>query len=780
MTTVDRETETDLRAPTSPGTSSRSSTAAATPASTRSSTTPTARADEIDQIPRAHRRARRRGPRRAHARARRARRAPRAGRQLRGPALRGRHHRPDARRAACSASRSAATAISNELLFFELEWAELPDDAGRRAARRRAARVLPSPPALGAPLPAAPADRARRGRSSPRRRSPARSAWERLFDELMSAITRRARRRDGRRSKPGSSRLHVARPRGAAQAAAEAVTAGSRPGCARARSCSTRCSPTSRSTTACATYDRWIASRNLANEASDESVQALVDAVQGRYDDPAALVRAEGAAARARPARRLRPHGVGRRRRERVRLGRGDASSCSTRTRRSRPSSPTPRSASSTSRGSTRRCGPGKRPGAFCAYTVPSHHPYLLLNWTSRRRDVLTLAHELGHGLHAYLAREQGVFHQTTPLTLAETASVFGETVTFGRLLDDDRPIPHERLALLAENLEGQIATVFRQIAMNRFEDAMHTDAARARASCRSTGSASSGPTTQTAMLGDSVEITEGYRTWWSYIPHFIGTPGYVYAYAYGQLLALSVYRAVRGAGRRLRAAVPRPAARGRLDVARGARRASSASTSPTPRSGTGGLDIVERAARRRRSRRPRTPAACRRQPAERAPTSSRRRLVSATTSSGSGPIAAVGEVGAEVVEVRGADDRGVEVGVREREAQHELHARHAVEQVVELGLVPPVPHGLVRHHVVAAAVPVVGRAACDAAADDDAHAGVGRRVITSSCSRCSAEYGIWNASNTPMSICSSRSGSTAGHADEAHLALVAAARAAR
>ena len=118
---------------------------------------------------------------------------------------------------------------------------------------------------------------------------------------------------------------------------------------------------------------------------------------------------------------------------------------------------------------------PGKRPGAFCAYTVPTHHPYLLLNWTARRRDVLTLAHELGHGLHAYLAREQGVFHQTTPLTLAETASVFGETVTFGRLLEDSRPIPQDRLALLASNLEDQIATVFRQIAMNRFEHAMHT-----------------------------------------------------------------------------------------------------------------------------------------------------------------------------------------------------------------------------------------------------------------------------------------------------------------
>src|SRR5690606_10640637 len=94
--------------------------------------------------------------------------------------------------------------------------------------------------------------------------------------------------------------------------------------------------------------------------------------------------------------------------------------------------------------------------------------------WTGRRRDVLTLAHELGHGLHAYLAREQGVFHQGTPLTLAETASVFGETVTFGRLLDatDD---PGERLALLAESIEGAIATVFRQTAMNQFEAAVHT-----------------------------------------------------------------------------------------------------------------------------------------------------------------------------------------------------------------------------------------------------------------------------------------------------------------
>jgi oligoendopeptidase F len=183
---------------------------------------------------------------------------------------------------------------------------------------------------------------------------------------------------------------------------------------------------------------------------------------------------------------------------------------------------------------------PGKRPGAFCAYTVPSHHPYVMLNWTARRRDVLTLAHELGHGAHAYLARPQGVFHQATPLTLAETASVFGETVTFGRLLAATND-PTERLSLLAANLEDQIATVFRQIAMNRFEDAAHT-ARREEGELSIERFGELWYDTQHPMLGDAVEITEGYRTWWSYIPHFVSTPGYVYAYAYGQLLALSVY----------------------------------------------------------------------------------------------------------------------------------------------------------------------------------------------------------------------------------------------
>jgi len=183
---------------------------------------------------------------------------------------------------------------------------------------------------------------------------------------------------------------------------------------------------------------------------------------------------------------------------------------------------------------------PGKRGGAFCASAVPSVHPYVMLNFTFKRRDVLTLAHELGHGLHFALAAKQGILQQGTPLTVAETASVFGETIVFGRLLERAQT-PESRLSLLAEAIEGAIATVFRQTAMNRFENAVHTTR-RAEGELSVARFAELWTETQGEFFGDAVELTDGYRAWWSYIPHFIGTPGYVYAYAYGQLLALAVY----------------------------------------------------------------------------------------------------------------------------------------------------------------------------------------------------------------------------------------------
>jgi oligoendopeptidase F len=184
---------------------------------------------------------------------------------------------------------------------------------------------------------------------------------------------------------------------------------------------------------------------------------------------------------------------------------------------------------------------PNKRGGAFCSSTVPSVHPYVMLNYTARRRDVLVMAHELGHGLHGALAQSQGVFHQSTPLTMAETASVFGETLVFERLLAEAES-DDQRLGLLTERIDGAVATVFRQMAMNRFEHLAHT-ARRDEGELSTDRLGELWTSSQAELFGDSVEMTDGYALWWSYIPHFITTPGYVYAYAYGQLLALSAYQ---------------------------------------------------------------------------------------------------------------------------------------------------------------------------------------------------------------------------------------------
>lgn len=172
--------------------------------------------------------------------------------------------------------------------------------------------------------------------------------------------------------------------------------------------------------------------------------------------------------------------------------------------------------------------------------TIPECHPYVLLTYTGERRSVLTLAHELGHALHGYLAGDQTLFNAETPLTLAETASVFGEALTFGRLLEAE-PDPKRRLDLLVGRLDDAVATVFRQIAFNRFEDAIHT-ARRTHGELSVEAISAMWRKTQTAVLGDAVELTEGYNIWWSYIPHFIRTPGYVYAYAFGFLFSLAIF----------------------------------------------------------------------------------------------------------------------------------------------------------------------------------------------------------------------------------------------
>ncbi|MFP4560887.1 MAG: M3 family oligoendopeptidase [Thiohalorhabdus sp.] len=189
----------------------------------------------------------------------------------------------------------------------------------------------------------------------------------------------------------------------------------------------------------------------------------------------------------------------------------------------------------------------GKQGGAFSHPATPDVHPYVLVNFTGTPSDVMTLAHELGHGVHQYLAREQGYFNADTPLTTAETASVFGEMLAFEHLMGQESD-ERARLGLLCNKLEEMFATVFRQVAMNRFEHAAHT-ARREEGELSADRLGELWMETQRPMFGDSVVLTENYRAWWSYIPHFLHVPGYVYAYAFGELLTLALYERYREQG---------------------------------------------------------------------------------------------------------------------------------------------------------------------------------------------------------------------------------------
>jgi oligoendopeptidase F len=184
---------------------------------------------------------------------------------------------------------------------------------------------------------------------------------------------------------------------------------------------------------------------------------------------------------------------------------------------------------------------PGKRGGAFSASTIPSAHPYVLLNYIGNLRDVTTLAHELGHGVHQWLARERGLFEQDAPLTTAETASVFGEMLVFRRLMREERD-PAARLALLCGKLEDSFSTVFRQVAMTRFEEKLHA-ARRAEGELAVDRVSALWLEANRPMFGDAVELTQDYGLWWLYIPHFVHTPFYCYAYAFGELLVLALIR---------------------------------------------------------------------------------------------------------------------------------------------------------------------------------------------------------------------------------------------
>jgi oligoendopeptidase F len=435
------------------------------------------------------------------------------------------------------------TEIETLLLFFELEWAALDDARADElvsgpemafcahylsTARRYRPHLLTEPEEKIL---------AEKSLSSS-------GAWARLFGELTSALRVEL---DG---KEESLELALSRLQGPdreqRRAVAEAVTVALEPGL-RTRAFIFNTLVYEKSVDdRLRSYPNWLASRNLSNEASDASVMALIEAVRSRYELPQRWYRLKARLLgidKLADYDRSAPLSAAE-----TSFAYGDARDLVLETY----------TAFAPEAGELARrffddnwidapVRPNKRGGAFCAYTVPSVHPYVMLNYTATRRDVLTMAHELGHGLHAALARPRGVFHQSTPLTLAETASVFGETLVFGRLLDATTS-DSERLGLLAERIEGAIATVFRQIAMNRFEHLVHTRR-RAEGELAADQFGEAWVESQHELFGDAVQMTDGYRLWWSYIPHFINTPGYVYAYAYGQLLALSAYGRYREEG---------------------------------------------------------------------------------------------------------------------------------------------------------------------------------------------------------------------------------------
>ncbi len=429
-----------------------------------------------------------------------------------------------------------ATEIETALLFFELEWAAVDDD--------HAATLLADPQLAFC---AHYLESARRYRphllTEPEERIlteksiAAESSWARLFGELVAGLRVNLRGEEVALD-VALSRLQSS-DRELRRTVAESVSTALAPGLRTRAFIYNTLLHDKATDDRLRSYPHWLASRNLANEASDESVMALVQAVRARFSIPQRWYRLKAGLLgvpqisdfdRTAPVLPEELTFSFAESRELVLAAYADFD---------------PEAGRMARRFFDERwidapIRPHKRGGAFCAYTVPSIHPYVMLNFTARRRDVLTMAHELGHGLHASFAQPQGVFQQSTPLTLAETASVFGEQLVFGRMLNS-APDDDARLSLIAERIEGAIATVFRQMAMNRFEHLVHTRR-RSEGELSTDRIGESWIESQTELFGDAVQISDGYRMWWSYVPHFINTPGYVYAYAFGQLLALSLY----------------------------------------------------------------------------------------------------------------------------------------------------------------------------------------------------------------------------------------------
>ncbi len=426
--------------------------------------------------------------------------------------------------------------LHQRLLFLELEWAQVGEERARELlaspelSRHRFWLLLARryrPHLLTEPEEKILAEKGVTGRA----------AWVRLFEEVHSASRYEL---DGESLAQHAVLSRLYRPdRGQRQRAARAFTAGLQASLRISSFILNNILADKASDDRLRHYPTWIAARHLDNQIDEATVQALVQAVTGRYDIVARYYRlkrrllgleeladydryaplpaADRQLGWAEACRLVEEAYAG----FHPELGRIARTFMDRRWIDAAPA-------------------PGKRGGAYSHGAVPSAHPYVFLNYEGTPRDVMTLAHELGHGAHQYLSRRQGLLLADTPLTTAETASVFGEMLTFQSLLARERE-PAARLALLVSKIEDSFATVFRQTAMNRFEEAIHV-ARRAEGELAPDRFGELWLQTQKAMFQGSVTLTEDYRIWWSYIPHFLHSPGYVYAYAFGELLVLALY----------------------------------------------------------------------------------------------------------------------------------------------------------------------------------------------------------------------------------------------
>jgi oligoendopeptidase F len=431
--------------------------------------------------------------------------------------------------------READSQLDQTLLFFTLEWTQISDEGAKVADDPTLARYRHF---LISQL-----------RYRPHLRSEAeekviaekavtgRDAWVRFFMETSNAILF-----DWEGEKVPQSivmRQLYATDREVRKRAADSITAGLRPNLRPLTYVFNTLLADKASDDRLRNYPTWITSRNLSNETNDEAVQALVDAVTSRYD---IVSRYYTIKRRLLGVEELFDY-------DRYAALPGADKQHNWESARSIVLNAfgafSPHMADVAREFFDKNwihapASANKRGGAFASPTVPSAHPFVFVNYTGAVRDVMTLAHELGHGIHMYLSRPHGVFGAYTPLTTAEMASVFGEMLVFNDLMSRESD-PAVRLSMLAGKLEDTFATVFRQISMNRFEHAMHT-ARRQEGELSTDRFIELWLESQRAMFGESVTLRDDYGIWWSYVPHFISTPGYVYAYAFGELLVLALF----------------------------------------------------------------------------------------------------------------------------------------------------------------------------------------------------------------------------------------------